>query len=112
MLFVPNEAAGTRLQATGSSRVSGVRRPSASNYLTWAGDSVKDEPIADEDANKLIKDAMDDTSLNSSSMLGETIFTAMQRWFARKLAKCNDHVFEPCHRQGYGCYYTASAFQS
>ncbi|KAI0233204.1 hypothetical protein LSAT2_016501 [Lamellibrachia satsuma] len=69
VLLVPNEAAGTRLQATGSSRVSGVRRPSASNYLTWAGDIVKDEPIADKDANKLIKEAMDDTSLNSSSML-------------------------------------------
>ena len=87
---------------------------SASKCLTWAGDSVEDEPIADEDANRLLSDALDDTCSNASSMLGEMIFTAMQA--AVVCAELGPNVMimflNRVPRRGYGCYYTANVFQS
>ena len=94
MLFVPNErstiSAGTRLQATDAGRLS------TSSYLPWAGDSVNDEPIADEDANRLLREALlDDTSSsNIESMLGKTIVTAMQA--AVVLAEIGPNVMIMC----------------
>ncbi|KAI0208450.1 hypothetical protein LSAT2_006877, partial [Lamellibrachia satsuma] len=69
VLFLPNELsttpAGTHLQATDAGRLS------MSSFLHWASDSVNDEPIADEDANRLLREALvDDTSSsNVKSML-------------------------------------------
>ncbi|KAI0213595.1 hypothetical protein LSAT2_001350 [Lamellibrachia satsuma] len=75
VLLVPNErrttAAGI-LQPTENSVTSRSGSPSASSWWTSAGDSVEDEPIADEDANRLLSDALDDTYSNSSSMLAYT----------------------------------------